>query len=168
MRQTTTVGDPHIAESDLGPFFTLKQQWKRPYRHQWKTVQYKMLISYHDQRMFSEHMEAPMNDNIHHMLWHYLIKMCGTCKARMVCDGSPCQDTRTLGHTFANSLDAPSERLFWAIVVKKGLTAFGTDCSNEAYCDWWENHLGNPLISYEKTALCINYAIQGHPESPRL
>jgi len=34
--------------------------------------------------------------------------MCGTRKAQMVCDGSPRQGTITLGHTFANSLDAPS------------------------------------------------------------
>jgi hypothetical protein len=135
--------------------------------------------------MFSEPMEAPQNANIHHMLWRYLVKMCGTRKARMVCDGSPRQGTITLGHTFANSLDAPSERLFWAVVAKMGLTAYGADCSNafaeapppkhplymridEAYHDWWVNHLGKPPIPPNKTVVRVQNAIQGHPESPRL
>jgi dUTP pyrophosphatase len=116
--------------SELGQFFTLKQLKKRPDWHLWRKAWYKMLDSYHDQRMFSDPMPAPNDCNIHHMLWRYTIKMCGTRKARMVCDGSARQGTITLGHTFGNSLDAPSERLFWAIVAKKGLTAFGADCSN--------------------------------------
>jgi hypothetical protein len=48
----------------------------------------------------------------------------------MVCDGSPCRGTITLGHTYANSLDAASKRLFWAIVAQQGLTAYGADVSN--------------------------------------
>jgi len=144
-----------------------------------------MLDSYHEQGMFSEPMPAPANSNIHHMLWRYVLKMCGTRKARMVCDGSPRQGTITLGHTFANSLDAPSERLFWALVGKKGLVAYGADVSNafaeapppaaplfmridEAYRDWWENHLGRPPISPDRIVVRVNNAIQGHPESPRL
>jgi hypothetical protein len=38
--------------------------------------------------------------------------------------------TITLGHTYANSLDAASKRLFWAIVAQQGLTAYGADVSN--------------------------------------
>ncbi len=88
----------------------------------------------------------------------------------MVCDGSPRQGTITLGHTFANSVDAASECLFWAIVAKKGLTAYGVDVSNafaeappplhplymridEAYRDWWENHLKRPPIPKEHTVV---------------
>jgi len=144
-----------------------------------------MLNSYHNQEMFSDPMPAPTNVNIHHMLWRYTMKMCGTRKARMVCDGSARQGTITLGHTFANSLDAPSERLFWAIVAKKGLTAYGADCSNafaeapppkhplymridDAFKDWWEHHLGKTPIPAEYTVVRVNNAIQGHPESPRL
>jgi hypothetical protein len=82
----------------------------------------------------------------------------GRKKARMVCDGSPGQGTITLGHTYANSVDAAGEQLLWAIVAQQGLTTYGADVSNafaepppqlvplymyidEAYCDWWENHL---------------------------
>jgi hypothetical protein len=144
-----------------------------------------MLNSYHEQGMFSEPMEAPEHANIHHMLWRYLIKMCGTCKACVVCDGSPHQGTITLGHTFANSLNAASERLFWAVVAHKGLTAYGADVSNafaeapppvhplymridEAYCDWWENYLHLPPIPPQYTVVRVNIAIQGHPEASRL
>jgi hypothetical protein len=111
--------------------------------------------------------------------------MCGTKKARIMCDGSPRQGTITLGHTYTNSLDATSERLFWAIVVQKGLTAYGADCSNafaeapppkyplymlidEAFHDWWENHLKQEPIPTEHTVVQVHHAIQGHPESLRL
>jgi hypothetical protein len=97
---------------DLGKTFTLKELRKRQDWQEWRKARYKMLDSYHEQGMFSEPMLAPANSNIHHMLWRYVLKMCGTRKARMVCDGSPRQGTITLGHTFANILDAPSERLF--------------------------------------------------------
>jgi hypothetical protein len=35
-----------------------------------------------------------------------------------------------LGHTYANALDAASERLFWAICVTENLIAIGADVSN--------------------------------------
>jgi hypothetical protein len=103
------VHDPGISDTDLGKSFTLRELKKRDDWEEWRQARYTMLNSYHEQGMFSEAMEAPDNANIHHMLWRYLIKMCGTRKARMVCDGSPHQGTITLGHTFANSLDAASE-----------------------------------------------------------
>ncbi len=179
------IPPPGVSSSDLGQFFTLKQLKKRNDWELWRKARYKMFDSYADQGMFSDPMPAPQAANIHHMLWRYTIKMCGTRKARMVCDGSARQGTITLGHTFANSLDAPSERLFWAIVAKKGLTAYGADCSNafaeapppkhplfmridEAFKDWWENHLKRPPIPPDCTVVRVNNAIQGHPESPRL
>jgi hypothetical protein len=49
----------------------------------------------------------------------------------MVCNGNPRQKgTVTIGHTYANSLDAASERLFWAIMAKESLIAIGADVSN--------------------------------------
>jgi hypothetical protein len=49
----------------------------------------------------------------------------------MVCNGHPRQKgTVTIGHTYANSLDAASECLFWAIVAKEGLMAVRADVSN--------------------------------------
>jgi KUP system potassium uptake protein len=177
--------DPTIDQQDLGKTFTLKELKKRSDWELWRKSRFKMLNSYNEQGMFSAPMTAPTGANIHHMLWRYTLKLCGTRKSRMVCDGSARQGTITLGHTFANSLDAASERLFWAIVAKKGLTAYGADCSNafaeapapkhpffmridEAYRDWWENHLGNPPIPSDCTVVRVQNAIQGHPESPRL
>lgn len=150
-----------------------------------------MLDSYLEQEMFSDLMEKPPGTNMHHMLWHYTIKMCGTKKARMVCDGSSRQGTIMLGHTYANSLDAISERLFWAIVAQraivaqKRLRAYGADCSNafaeapppkfplymlivKAFRDWWENHLKELPIPEIYNVIQVHHAIQGHPESHRL
>lgn len=39
---------------------------------------------------------------------------------------------------------------------------------DEAFRDWWENHLNKPPIPPEYTVVRVNNAIQGHPESPRL
>jgi hypothetical protein len=113
------------------------------------------------------------------MLWRFNLKVYGTKKACMVCNGSQHQKgTVTLGHTFANSLDAASKRLFWAIVAKEGLIAVGADVSNSfaaapppkaplylyidaAYRDWWENHLGHPPLPPDLNVVRVNNAIQG-------
>jgi len=135
--------------------------------------------------MFSAPMERPPDANIHHMLWRYVIKQDGTKKARMVCDGSPRRGTITLGHTYANSLMAASERMFWALTAMNQLLAYGADVTNafaeapppvhplymyvdDAHREWWTEHLGNPPIPPHLTVVQVKNAIQGHPESPRL
>ena len=147
---------------------------------------YAMLNSYHEQGMFSAPMEAPAKANIHYMLWRYIYKTCRTRKARMVCDGLAIrQGTITLGHTFANSLDTASERLFWAAVAEKGLMVYRAHISNvfakaplpvhplhtridDAYYDWWENYLGRPPSPSHCTVVQVHNATQGHSELPRL
>ncbi len=175
-------GQPNL---DIGKSFTLKELKKRADWSEWRQARYEMLDNYKNQGMFGAPQERPKGANVHHMLWRYLIKHDGRRKARMVCDGSPRQGTITLGHTYANSVDSASERLFWAIVAQNGLIAYGADVSNafaeapapvaplymlidEAYRDWWENHLKLPPIPKEHTVVRVNHAIQGHPESPRL
>jgi hypothetical protein len=76
--------------------------------------------------MFSEPMPLPSNPAASYMLWTSHWKMCGTKKARMILDGTRNQEQTTFRHTYANSLDSPSERLFWALVTKLGLTAIGS------------------------------------------
>ncbi len=72
-----------------------------------------MLDQYKEQGMFSNPMPLPSNANALHMLWTYLLKVCGTRKSRLVCNGNPRQKgTVTIGHTYANALDAASEWLF--------------------------------------------------------
>lgn len=145
-----------------------------------------MLNQYKEQGMFSDPMPLPSNANALRMLWTYLLKICGTRKSRMVCNGSTRQKgTVTLGHTYANSLEAASERLFWSIVAQEGLLAIGPDVSNafaeapppkaplylyidDTYREWWTEHLGNPPIPAHCNVVRVHNAIQGHPESPRL
>jgi len=97
----------------------------------WQQGIYKQLNQYWNQGMFSNPMPLPMNANALHMLWRYNLKVCGTKKCRMVCNGSPRQKgTVTLGHTYANALDAASERLFWAIIASENFIAIGANVSN--------------------------------------
>ena len=142
-----------------------------------------MLDQYREQGMFGEPMALPTGANALHMLWTYLLKTCGTRKSRLVCNGNPRQKgSVTLGHVYANALDAASERLFWALVAQEGMTAIGFDVSNafaeapppkaplylyidDAYREWWTQHLGNPPIPKECNVVQVCYAIQGHPES---
>ena len=166
--------------------FTLSQLRKREDWPDWQNSRYKQLDQYMEQGMFSDPMQLPQGANALHMLWTYVLKTCGTKKARMVCNGHPRQKgTVTIGHTYANSLDAASERLFWAIAAQEGLLVIGADVSNafaeapppqaplylyidEAYRDWWLQHLSRPPIPKEYTVVRVHNAIQGHPEAPRL
>ena len=130
-------------------------------------------------------MQMPTGTGASFMLWTYMIKMCGTKNSRMVFDGARNREYTTSGYTYANSVDAPSERLFWALVAKLGLVAVGADVSNafaeadgphapvymyidDTYRDWWTNHLGRPPIPKDCNVVRVWKAIQGHPESPRL
>jgi hypothetical protein len=145
-----------------------------------------MLDQYHEQGMFGAPMPLPKRANVFCMLWIFLLKLDGTKKSRMVCDGNPAMRQHlNIGHTYANSLDSASERLFWAIVAKEGLIATGADVSNAfaeapppkeplymyidaAFREWWTDHLGRPPIPEDCTVIKVNNAIQGHPEAPRL
>jgi hypothetical protein len=171
---------------DGGQFFTKKELHKRQDWQEWQQSIYKMLDQYQGQGMFSDPVPLPKESNALHMHWVYCMKICGTRKACMVCNGSPRQKgTNTLGHTYANALDAASERLFWAICASENLIAIGADVSNafaeaplpkaplylyidESFRDWWVNHLKCNPIPKECDIVRINNAIQGHPESPRL
>jgi len=166
--------------------FTKKQVQQRSDWEEWRQSSHKQLDQYQSQGMFSEPLQLPTNCSASYMHWTYTLEFCGTRKSRMVCDGARNRSTTTLGHTYANSLDAASERLFWALVAQRSLIAVGADVSNafaeadgpkqpvyimyidDAYRDWWENHLGQPPIPKDCNAVRVHKAIQGHPESPRL
>jgi hypothetical protein len=123
-----------------------------------------MLDQYREQGMFSAPLPLPSNANALRMLWTCILKICGTRKSRLVCNGKPRQKgTVTLGHTYTNSLEAASERLFWAITAQQGYIVIGADISNafveapppkvplhlyidKAYREWWTEHLGLPPI----------------------
>mmetsp|Transcript_10383 Transcript_10383/g.14952 ORF Transcript_10383/g.14952 Transcript_10383/m.14952 type:complete len:1434 (-) Transcript_10383:2326-6627(-) len=171
---------------DVAQAFTKKQIMQRDDWTEWEDGQFKQLDMYWNQGMFSNPLPLPKNSNALRMLWRFNLKACGTKKSRMVCNGSPNQKgTVTLGHTYANALDAASERLFWAIVANEGLIAIGADVSNafaeapapkaplflyidDTFREWWVRHLGKDPIPLECNAVRVHNAIQGHPESPRL
>lgn len=39
---------------------------------------------------------------------------------------------------------------------------------DEAFREWWTDHLGNAPIPPECNVVCVHNANQGHPKSPRL
>ena len=117
-------------DPDLGKFFTKKQLMNRTDWEDWRKSQWKQVDQYETQGMFGDPQELPSSSGASFMHWTYCMKMDGTKKARMVCDGARNRSATSVGHTYANSLDAPSERLFWAIVAKRGLIAVGADVSN--------------------------------------
>jgi len=114
--------------------------------------------------MFSDPLPMPMFT----ICYGYLNKHDRTKKARMVCNGSVPLGTITLGHTYANSHMAASKRLFWALTAQHNLIAYGADALDDAFKDWWVNHLNWPPISPKCTVVWIKNAIQGYPESPHL
>jgi hypothetical protein len=176
--------EPLISDEALAQSFTKKQLMQRPDWHEWELSQYKQLDQYWEQGMFSTPVPLPHKANALHMLWRYNLKVCGTRKSRMVCNGSPRQKgTVTIGHTYANALDVASERLFWAIVANEGMIATGADISNafaeapgpqaplflcidDTFRAWWTKHKGNAPIPADCKVVRVHNAIQGHPESP--
>jgi len=79
---------PNVDDPDLGRSFTKKQLLKRDDWQTWRESQWKQLDQYHNQGMFSEPQPLPEGIVASYMLWTYIYKMCGTKKARMVCDGA--------------------------------------------------------------------------------
>jgi hypothetical protein len=124
------------------------------------------------------------------LLWTYTKK--GTNenfrkKARCVVDGSPRgRQNIKVRHTFASSLAQEGERILWALAAQQGMIAIGTDVlsafaeakmSEESkfyilvddnFRDWWVNHKKRPPIPEGNYVCKVNYALQGHPEAPRL
>jgi hypothetical protein len=62
---------------------------------------------------------------------NFIIKPCGTRKARMCYDGSKraAQELR-FAQTYASCIDQPYMRLFFALSAKMGLVLMGADCTN--------------------------------------
>jgi dUTP pyrophosphatase len=185
IRVITDAPPTEPQDPEMGKFFKLKQLKDRDDWPIWQQARYKQLDQYEAQGMFSDPLALPMDCSASFMLWTFVFKMDGTKKARMVCDGARNRTATSLGHTYANSLNAPSERLYWALTAMQGLIAVGADVSNafaeapppqaplymyidEAFRDWWTNHKGRPPIPKECNVVQVCKAIQGHPESPRL
>ena len=134
--------------------------------------------------MFSKPMPIPPNANCLPFIWTYILKTCGTKKARGVCNGSPrMKGTVTMGETYAASLNQVPSKIFWALSAIHNNIVIGADASNafaeapapaaplymsldRQYHSWWKNK-GRPDIPH-KYGVKVLKAMQGHPESPRL
>ena len=159
---------------------------KRPDWNDWRLSEIKQLDQYHSQGTFSEPCPYPSGENVLPLLWTYMIKDCGTKKARCVCNGSPKQKgSVTLGDTYAGSLEQTGSRIFWAATAINNYVTIGADASNafaeapapkaplfvtidQPYRDWYSNKYPDKPPIPKGYVLPVNGALQGHPESARL
>jgi hypothetical protein len=152
----------------------------------WKNSEFKQLDQYKAQQTFGQPQQLPHNANVLPLIWTYLIKDCGTKKARCCCNRSPkVKGTVTLGETYAGSLDQTGSRIFGAATAINNFITIGADASNtfaeapppkeplyvtidQQYRDWYmERYPDKPPIP-KHYVLPVKGALQGHPESPRL
>jgi hypothetical protein len=162
-------------------FLQKQEDW-----NDWQASEHKQLNQYEAQKTFGEPCRLPPNANLLPLLWTYLIKDCGTKKARCVCNGSKRQKgTVTLGDTYAGSLDQTGSRLFWAATAINNYISIGADASNafaeapppkaplyvtidEPYREWYATKYPNKEPIKPGLVLPVKGALQGHPESGRL
>ena len=124
------------------------------------------------------------NANIINLLWTCGIKTDGTKKTRCVCNGNPRRNgTVTLAHTFAACVEQPGARILWASAALMHMILLGADASNafaeapppkapfdvvidQQFREWWARQgKGDIPLGW---VLPVHFALQGHPESPRL
>lgn len=152
----------------------------------WQKSEWKQLNQYEAQKTFGEPCALPKGANLLPLLWTYIIKDCGTKKARCVCNGSPkMKGTVTLGDTYAGSLEQTGSRIFWAATAMNNFITIGADASNafaEApppkaplyvnidapFCEWYKTKYPDKPKIPRGFVLPVQGALQGHPESPRL
>ena len=73
-----------------------------------------------------------------------------------------------LGIPMQTPLTHPVSIYCGELVLKKVLSQLAQMYTDEAYSEWWTEHLRRPPIPREHNVVRVNNAIQGHPESPRL
>ena len=174
-----------IAQGQINPRLTRKFLQSQDDWIDWQMSEFKQLDSYDSLKMFGEPCRPPRECNILPLIWTYLRKLCGTKKARCVCNGSPrMKGSISLSHTYAAALEQPGARTFWALTALHNYNVYGADATNafaeapppsaplyvtidRQYREWWENVKGRPPIP-KGYVLPVQHALQGHPESPRL
>ena len=174
-----------IGQGQINPRLTRRFLQAQDDWSDWEKSEYKQLDSYESLQMFGEPCRPPRECNILPLIWTYLRKLCGTKKARCVCNGSPrMKGSVSLSHTYAAALEQPGARTFWALTALHNYNVYGADATNafaeapppstplyvtidRQYRDWWEKVKGRPPIP-KGYVLPVQHALQGHPESPRL
>ena len=152
----------------------------------WQQSEFKQLNQYEQQTTFGLPCKLPAGANLLPLLWTYMIKDCGTKKARCVCNGSSkMKGTVTLGDTYAGSLEQTGSRIFWSATALYNFITIGADASNafaEApapvaplyvstdaqFHEWYKHKYPDRPDIPEDFVLPVQGALQGHPESARL
>ena len=159
---------------------------QQPDWQDWKASEAKQLNQYEAQGTFGKPCYLPKGANLLPLLWTYLIKDCGTKKARCVCNGSPkLRGSITLADTYAGSLEQTGSRIFWSATAMFNFITIGADASNafaeapapkaplfvnidHPFREWYKDkYPNNPPLSRD-FVLPVHGALQGHPESARL
>jgi hypothetical protein len=144
----------------------------------------KQLDARQKQEAFGMPCPAPPGATVLRSHWNCIIKMCGTRKARMCCDGSKrAAPELRFAQTYGSYIDQPSMRLFFALSAAMGFVVMGADCTNayanslsptqatyvridDAYTDWYHSRHGNEVD--RSLVLPVLKALQGHPEAGTL
>jgi deoxyuridine 5'-triphosphate nucleotidohydrolase len=152
----------------------------------WRKSEKKQLDQYESQKTFGAPCKLPPGANLLPLLWTYLIKDCGTKKARCVCNGSPkMKGTVTLGDTYAHALEQTGSRIFWSVTALYNFITIGADASNafaeapapkaplfvsvdQPYREWYSTKYPDRPPLPDDFVLPVQGALQGHPESARL
>ena len=152
----------------------------------WQQSEFKQLNQYEQQNTFGLPCRLPKGANLLPLLWTYMIKDCGTKKARCVCNGSSkMKGTVTLGDTYAGSLEQTGSRIFWSATALYTFITIGADASNafaEApapvaplyvsldtqFHEWYKSKYPDKPAIPPDFVLPVQGALQGHPESARL
>ena len=152
----------------------------------WQQSEFKQLNQYESQKTFGLPCNLPKDANLLPLLWTYMIKDCGTKKARCVCNGSSkMKGTVTLGDTYAGSLEQTGSRIFWSATALYNFVTIGADASNafaeasapkaplfvsidRQFHEWYKEKYPNKPPIPHHFVLPVQGALQGHPESARL
>ena len=115
----------------------------------------------------------------------YIIKLCGTKTAYCVHNESPrMKGTVSLAYIYAATLEQSGARMCWALTALHKYIVYRSDATHNfleappptaplyvtidhSYREWWTKIKGNSLIP-KHHVLPVQYALQDHPERPRL
>jgi hypothetical protein len=96
----------------------------------WLALEWKQLDAHQKKEIFGVPCPAPPGATMLRFHWDYIIKPCGTRKARMCCNGSKRAALELrVAQTYASCIDQPCMRLFFALSAAMGFVVMGADCT---------------------------------------
>jgi hypothetical protein len=164
--------------------FTRRKLKQLPIWDIWLASEWKQLDAHQKQEVYGVPCPAPPGATVLRSHWNYIIKPCGTRRARVCCDGSKrAAPELRFTQTYASCIDQPCMRLFFALSAAMGFVVMGADCTNayanslsptqatyvridDAYADWNCSRHGKEVD--RSLVLPVLKASQGHPEAGAL